>query len=74
MATPLRRVVIVFLLGTGAVAPALAFIRLSFAHAPPAAAPAPVPEWKQTFERAYRLEDDQVLKRMAPPHLPERLT
>jgi hypothetical protein len=33
----------------------------------------PVPEWKATLERTYRLEDGQVLRRIAPPHIPERL-
>jgi hypothetical protein len=36
--------------------------------------PAPAPEWKQTFEKAYALGDNQVLKRVPPPHIPERLT
>ena len=40
----------------------------------PAPAQAPAPEWKKTFEQAYRLEDGQVLRRIAPPHIPERLT
>ncbi|MHC4629386.1 MAG: leucine-rich repeat domain-containing protein, partial [Planctomycetota bacterium] len=32
----------------------------------------PMPEWRKRFEAVYRLEDDQVLKRIAPPFIPER--
>jgi hypothetical protein len=28
--------------------------------------------WKQRFEQIYRLDDDQILKRIAPPFIPER--
>ena len=33
-------------------------------------APPPAPEWKQTFERVYRLDDGQVLKRSRRPTFP----
>ena len=32
----------------------------------------PMPEWRKRFEAVYRLEDDQVLRRIAPPFIPER--
>ena len=32
----------------------------------------PMPEWRQRFEAVYRLEDEQVLKRISPPFIPER--
>jgi len=32
----------------------------------------PMPEWRKRFEAVYRLEDDQVLNRIAPPFIPER--
>jgi len=55
----------------------LVFLAASFAHADEPAVRArpqpPVPEWKATLERAYRLEDGQVLRRIPPPHIPERL-
>jgi len=35
----------------------------------------PEPEaWRVVFETVYRLEDDQILKRIAPPFIPERMT
>lgn len=34
----------------------------------------PEPEaWRVVFETVYRLEDDQILKRIAPPFIPERM-
>ena len=30
------------------------------------------PVWKQQFEQVYHLEDGQILKRIAPPFIPER--
>jgi hypothetical protein len=34
----------------------------------------PEPEaWRVVFESVYRLEDDQILKRIAPPFIPERM-
>ena len=32
----------------------------------------PMPEWRQRFEAVYRLEDDQVLKCISPPFIPQR--
>jgi Leucine-rich repeat (LRR) protein len=32
----------------------------------------PMPEWRQRFEAVYRLEEDQILKRISPPFIPER--
>ena len=32
----------------------------------------PMPEWKQRFEAVYRLEDEQTLKRISLPFIPER--
>ena len=32
----------------------------------------PMPEWRQRFEAVYRLEDEQVLKRIPPPFIPQR--
>jgi len=29
--------------------------------------------WRAVFESVYRLEDDQILKRIAPPFIPERM-
>ena len=29
-------------------------------------------EWRKQFDRVYRLDDDQILKRIAPPFIPER--
>ena len=33
----------------------------------------PIPAWRKKFDEVYRLEDDQILKRIAPPFIPERL-
>ncbi len=33
----------------------------------------PMPERRQKFEAVYRLEDGEILKRIAPPFIPERL-
>jgi hypothetical protein len=74
MPTPGRfRALTLLLAATTALAPVSALVVPAFAE-DPEPAPAPVPEWKQTFERAYRLADGQVLKRVPPPHIPERLT
>lgn len=32
----------------------------------------PMPAWKQRFEAVYRLENEQILKRISPPFIPER--
>lgn len=32
----------------------------------------PMPEWRQRFEAVYRLEKEQILKRISPPFIPER--
>jgi beta-lactamase regulating signal transducer with metallopeptidase domain len=32
----------------------------------------PLPEWLTRFRAVYRLDEDQVLKRIAPPFIPER--
>ncbi|MHC4753803.1 MAG: hypothetical protein ACYTBP_01540 [Planctomycetota bacterium] len=32
----------------------------------------PMPAWRKKFEEVYRLEDDQILKRIAPPFISER--
>jgi len=32
----------------------------------------PMAAWRQRFEAVYRLEDDQILKRISPPFIPER--
>ena len=32
----------------------------------------PMPAWRQRFEAVYRLENDQILKRISPPFIPER--
>jgi len=32
-----------------------------------------VSTWRQRFEEVYRLEDNRILKRIAPPFIPERL-
>jgi len=32
----------------------------------------PMATWRQRFEAVYRLEDDQILKRISPPFIPER--
>jgi len=32
----------------------------------------PMPAWRQKFEEVYRLKQEQVLKRIAPPFIPER--
>lgn len=58
----------------GALATFVRLVAAAPAQAPDPAAAAPVPEWKARFERAYRLEDGQVLRRLAPPHIAERLT
>ncbi|MFZ2148619.1 MAG: M56 family metallopeptidase [Sedimentisphaerales bacterium] len=31
-----------------------------------------VPAWRQRFDKVYHLEEEQVLKRIAPPFIPER--
>lgn len=31
-----------------------------------------VSTWRQRFEEVYRLEDNRILKRIAPPFIPER--
>jgi hypothetical protein len=49
------------------------FVTATFARGDEPPARAPVPEWKATLERAYQLEDGQVLRRIPPPHIPERL-
>jgi hypothetical protein len=42
-------------------------------RAPPAP-PAPSdPNWRARFEQVYRLEDGEILKRIAPPFIPERM-
>jgi len=33
----------------------------------------PMPAWRQKFEAVYRLADDEILKRIAPPFIPERV-
>jgi beta-lactamase regulating signal transducer with metallopeptidase domain len=33
----------------------------------------PMPEWRQKFEAVYRLEEGEILKRIAPPFIPERM-
>ncbi|MHC4476351.1 MAG: HEAT repeat domain-containing protein, partial [Planctomycetota bacterium] len=35
-------------------------------------AKAPVPAWRERFDEVYRLDDGQILKRIAPPFIPER--
>ena len=32
----------------------------------------PMPAWRQRFEAVYRLEKEQILKRICPPFIPER--
>lgn len=32
----------------------------------------PIPAWRQRFEAVYRLEKEQILKRICPPFIPER--
>ncbi len=32
----------------------------------------PMPTWRKKFEEVYRLENGQILKRIAPPFIPER--
>jgi len=33
----------------------------------------PMPEWRRRFEAVYRLEEGEILKRIAPPFIPERM-
>ncbi len=33
----------------------------------------PLPAWRQIFEAVYRLEEGEILKRIAPPFIPERM-
>jgi beta-lactamase regulating signal transducer with metallopeptidase domain len=33
----------------------------------------PMPAWRETFEAVYRLEEGEIIKRIAPPFIPERM-
>jgi hypothetical protein len=41
--------------------------------ADPAPQPAPAGDWRARFEQVYRLADGEVLKRIPPPFIPERM-
>jgi len=38
-----------------------------------AGAEEPVPQWRQKFDEVYRLEENEILKRIEPPFIPERM-